>query len=544
MDRLISLEPSSVVAIRIEPGQRCSGELTLRNVMYTMPVAFRLQPVNKPRYSVKPQSGIISPLATVTVEITYHLPPGSGLPDSFPHCDDSFLLHSVVVPGAAIKDSASTLDPVPGDWFTAKKKQVFIDSGIKVMFLGSQVISRLVLEGNSIDEIRNVLEMSDPAWKAADSVDALGRTLLHLAIAQGRADLVQLLLEFEPDIEARSLSGSTPLEAAASAGEALIAELLLAHGASIDRAQASALGPVHRAISEGNVDVLRLLLLKGADVDATARDGNTALHIAAEVRRMDCARLLISSGARTDVRNSEDWETPLHLAARSGDEQMVQFLLQKGANKEIRNRYGKTAYDVAAEHGQVRLFDLLRLGDRLCRAARKGEVRAIQRLIEGGASVNGRDQHGWTPLHRAAFKGHVDAVRVLIEKGAETNAKDEDGYTALHCAAESGHADVIELLVKKGADAAARTSRGMTALQIAESLNYSGITRMLGRGGTRSMEGCGNVRGYSQNPRLVSCKKGPGTREAAIDVSRKKKQGRGRTIRSSFDRSSVALAVL
>lgn len=167
-----------------------------------MPVAFRLQPINKPRFSVKPQSGIISPLSTVTVEITYHLPPGSCLPDSFPYCDDSFLPHDVVVPGAATKDSASAPNPVPNDWFTAKKKQVFIDSGIKVMFLGSQVISCLILDGNSIDQIRDVFERSDPAWKAANSPDAPGRTLIHLAIAQGRADLVQLLLEFNPDIEA------------------------------------------------------------------------------------------------------------------------------------------------------------------------------------------------------------------------------------------------------------------------------------------------------------------------------------------------------
>ena len=105
MDRLIGLEPSNLVAIRFEPGQKSYGELTLRNVMYTMPVAFRIQALNKTRYMIKPQSGIISPLAALTVEITYHLSPGSPLPETFPHSEDSFLLHSVVVPGAAIKDA-------------------------------------------------------------------------------------------------------------------------------------------------------------------------------------------------------------------------------------------------------------------------------------------------------------------------------------------------------------------------------------------------------------------------------------------------------
>ncbi|KAB1212628.1 Ankyrin repeat and protein kinase domain-containing protein 1 [Morella rubra] len=212
------------------------------------------------------------------------------------------------------------------------------------------------------------------------------------------------------------------------------------------------LGSIHLAAGGGHTEVLRLLLLKGANVDALAKDGNTALHLAVEERRRDCARLLLATGARADVRNVRDGNTPLHIAASLGDEYMVKLLLQKGANKDIRNRVGKTAYDVAVEYGQNRLFDILRLGDSLCIASRKGEVRTIQKLLENGAAINGRDQHGWTALHRASFKGKVDAVRALLEKGIDIGAKDEDGYTALHCAAESGQTEVVELLVKKGAE--------------------------------------------------------------------------------------------
>lgn len=535
MDRLISLEPSNVVIIRVEPGQKCYGMLTLRNVMYTMPVAFRLQPMNKTRYTVRPQSGIISPLMAVTLEITYHIPPNSNLPESFPYSDDAFLLHSVVAPGAAVKDTLSTFDSVPNDWFTTKKKQVFIDSGIKVMFVGSLVLAHLVGQG-LMDEIREALEKSDPGWKAVDSMDGDGQTLLHIAIAQSRPDLVQLLLEFEPDVEAHGRSGSTPLEAAAASGEALIVELLLAHRASTERSEASAWGPLHHASAGGHVDVLRLLLLKGASMDAQTKDrGNTALHLSVQERRRDCARLLLASGARTDIRNSCDGDTPLHIAATLGDEQMVKLLLQKGANKDIRNKQGRTAYDLAAEHGNSRLFDALRLGDSLCSAARKGEVRAINKLLENGAVINGRDQHGWTALHRAAFKGRIDAVRTLIDNGIEINARDEDGYTALHCAVESGYVEVIELLVKKGAQVDAKTNKGITAMQIAESLNYSGITRILVNGGATRENGMAQ-------PMRMNSSKGFNVREMDIPAV-KKKQTRPRARRSSFDRS-VPLAVL
>ncbi|XVE90207.1 hypothetical protein DITRI_Ditri20bG0060500 [Diplodiscus trichospermus] len=539
MDRLISLEPSNLVAVRIEPGQKCYGELTLRNVMYTMPVAFRLQPLNKGCYTVKPHTGVIAPLGTVTLEIVYHLPPGSFLPESFPLSDDSFLLHSVVVPGAAIKYSTSSSDAVPNDWFTTKKKQVFIDSGIKIMFVGSPVLVQLVKDG-SMDEIREVLERSDPAWNPADSVDSHGQTLLHIAIAQSRPDIVQLLLEFEPDLQFQNWSGFTPLEAAAGCGEELIVELLLAHKASTERSESSSCGPIHLAAVGGHIEVLRLLLLKGANVDALTKDGNTALHLAVEERRKDCIRLLLANGSKPDVRNMRDGDTPFHIAARLGDEQLVKLLLQKVPNKHIRNKTGKTAFDLAAECGHIRLFDALKLGDSLCLAARKGEVRTIQRLIENGAVINGRDQHGWTALHRASFKGRMDAVKMLIGKGIDVDSKDEDGYTALHCAVESGHTEVVELLVKKGADVEARTNKGVTALQIADSLHYAGISRILIQGGA-TKDGMPKVAAMP-----VSVPFGNGKMAKEIETkaaSMRRRPSRARALRGSFDRS-LPLAVI
>ncbi|KAM7273911.1 hypothetical protein ACFE04_028575 [Oxalis oulophora] len=445
-----------------------------------MPVAFRLQPVNKMRYTVKPQSGIIAPLSTLTVEIIYHLQPGYSLPECYPHCKDSFLLHSIVVPGAAP-------DVVPNDWFTTKKKQVFIDSGIKVMFVGSVILAQLVMESN-MDEIREVLDCSDPSWKSANSVDSEGNSLLHIAISQGLAYIVQLLLEFKPDVEFQSKLGFSPIEAAARSGEALIVELLLARKASTERAESSISGPIHISAANGHLEVLRL-------------------------------------GAKPNIRNAADGDTPLHIAAGLGDEPMVKLLLHKGANKDIRNKLGKTAYDLAAEFGHTRLFDSLKLGDSLCTAARKGELRTIQKLIENGASINGRDQNEWTALHRAAFKGRIEAARLLIERGIDVNAKDEDGYAALHCAVESGQIDVIELLVKKGADVEARTNKGVSALQITESLHYVGITRLLIHGGA--------VGGMPVNGKQ-------GERKGLV---KKKKAPRPRGLRSSFDRS-MPLAVV
>ncbi|KAI6668244.1 hypothetical protein NL676_023807 [Syzygium grande] len=92
------------------------------------------------------------------------------------------------------------------------------------------------------------------------------------------------------------------------------------------------------------------------------------------------------------------------------------LLLQKEANKDVRNKYNKIAYDLVAKHGCTKLFDALKLEDRLCTAARKGEVGQIHRLLESGVAINCHDQNGLTALHRASFKGHTEAVKALLEK--------------------------------------------------------------------------------------------------------------------------------
>ncbi|KAG0468732.1 hypothetical protein HPP92_018060 [Vanilla planifolia] len=486
MDRLIKMEPSNEVVVRIEPGRRSFGVVTLRNVMYTMPVAFRLLPLNRARFGIRPRAGIIAPLSAVAVKITYLPPPLPAplLPDCAPESDDTFYLESVISPGVVFKEGASvaSLDAVPADWFNAKKKQVFSDSALRLFYVGSSVLSRLVVEGE-VEKLREVLERSDPAWRAADSVDSGGRTLLHLATSRARPDLVQLLIEFNADVQAPDRSGRSPLEVAAASGEDLIAEILLARGASTGRS--SAWGPLHHAAAAGQKEILRLLLLKGVNMEETTADGRTALHLAVEERRRDCVSFLLAAGARADVGLGEAGNTPLHAAAVTGDEATARLLIASGCPglMEARNRKGKTAYEMAVKEGQRNLFDVLRAAERLAAASRTGELNAVVKALDMGAAVDGKDGSGWTALMRAGFKGNVEVMRALLQKGAAMDARDEEGYTALHCAAEAGQLEAVELLVKRGADIDARTAMGTTPVEIAGSLGYAGIVRILVLGG-------------------------------------------------------------
>ncbi|CAN6282050.1 unnamed protein product [Urochloa humidicola] len=504
MDRLVIPEPSNEVMVRVEPRRQARGELTLRNAMHTMPVAFRLQPAVRGRFAVRPHTGILAPLAAVTVEVVYL---GSSAPDapssggsggggSQRGGEDAFLLHSVVAPGAAVKEPVTALDSVNPEWFSARRKQVFVDSGIRASFVGASVAARLVAAG-AVEALREVLDRSEPEWRSADAADDSGRTLLDLAVSLGRADIVQVLLEYGADADKPS-RGRTPLETAAASGECLIAELLLANGATPAGSDA-----LHAAASAGHDDVLKLLLAKPAtspaassssasfscsftSIDAAGRDGKTPLRLAAEAGRRDAVRALLAAGARADARCGADGATALHAAARRGDEVVARLLLAHGAagTAAVRDAAGKTAFEVAAEEGHGgRIMDFLGLGEAILAAARKGEARSVRRAAEGGASVEGRDAHGWTPLMRAAFKGRADTARDLIDRGADVDAADADGYTALHCAAEAGRADVVDLLLKNGANAKATTVKGRTAAEVAAAAGKSKVVRFLEKAG-------------------------------------------------------------
>ena len=94
------------------------------------------------------------------------------------------------------------------------------------------------------------------------------------------------------------------------------------------------------------------------------------------------------------------------------------------------------------------------------------------------ATVNMRDDDGWTPLHEAADWGHASVVSVLLAAGASVSAKRTSysrgavllfdvGNTPLHNAARRGHGSVVSVLLVAGADVNAKSDNGNTPLHFA-----------------------------------------------------------------------------
>ena len=115
---------------------------------------------------------------------------------------------------------------------------------------------------------------------------------------------------------------------------------------------------------------------------------------------------------------------------------------------------------------------LLRHGTPLHDAARRGDQKGVQALLQGKADVNAKDLFRDTPLHYAAYYGRRNIAELLLKSKADVNAKNSNGGTPMHWAAADGNEIMVELLLQYKADINARNLHGDTPLHSAASWGY------------------------------------------------------------------------
>lgn len=111
--------------------------------------------------------------------------------------------------------------------------------------------------------------------------------------------------------------------------------------------------------------------------------------------------------------------------------------------------------------------------------ARDGEIAQLRNLLDRGAQLDQRDEHGFTPLMFAAGGGDGPAARLLLERGADPMALNKQGATALHQAAHSGSEEVVWLLLQRGVPVDPVTTTGHTPLHFAIRAQQWSVVRTL-----------------------------------------------------------------
>src|SRR5688572_23763380 len=135
----------------------------------------------------------------------------------------------------------------------------------------------------------------------------------------------------------------------------------------------------------------------------------------------------------------------------------------------------------AAEEG----LDFRAANLRLLDAARAGDVREVQRLLDGGASVKARNRFGATPLFLAARGGHTAIVRVLLAAGAEVDQPNLEQTTPLIEAVHQGQLETALLLIERGADVNHVDLRLLSPLMHAAFAGHEPLVRLLLARGAR-----------------------------------------------------------
>lgn len=250
---------------------------------------------------------------------------------------------------------------------------------------------------------------------------------LHVAAERNHLELVRQLLDQGADVNGQDADydGWSPLMLAAHGGrlgihqqrEKIVA-LLVARGAEVDIFSASLID---------DVKVIEKLIAENpASAKITGPAGATALHF---VRSADTAQTLLDASADPNARCG--WGTsPLERAS-------------------FRGREGRAVADVLIDAGAE---------THACAFACLGDLERLKPLLEKdpaslkscrkiGASIEG------TPLHGAVSHGHLQLAQYLLDHGADVNERANHGQTPLHLA--TSRLDLVQLLVDRGGDISA-----------------------------------------------------------------------------------------
>ena len=217
-------------------------------------------------------------------------------------------------------------------------------------------------------------------------------------------------------------SGSTPLKCAARNGHKVLCKFLLENRANLNSRDDHGDTALSHAAYGGHSGVCHMLLEEGAYLNSRNEMGLMPICWAL-VNEHTETKALLENYARSKIE--------INLAIKMGVISKADAILREG-----RIGINDSIDKEVAYSGSTPL---------MC-TARNGHKELCKFLLENGASLNSRDDHGDTPAGHAAYGGHNDVCQLLLEDGADLNTRNEKRCMPIYWATVNGHTETKALL--------------------------------------------------------------------------------------------------
>lgn len=258
------------------------------------------------------------------------------------------------------------------------------------------------------------------------------KTPLHIACESKNISIIDLLIKFGADLEAKNASDKTPLQENAEIFSEYdryifnIGNLIVRDNSEELKKQ---INTFLEKVNKHGVNYINF------------QTKNTVLHLACKNGNVEIIQKLINLKANVELHN-DDEGTPLHIACKSKSINIIKMLIKTGANINTQNKFGQTPLYLTCVNS---------LG--------KDTVEVIKFLLDLNANVSLKDSNGNTILHRICESDYISLeypkkiIQMLLKNNLNLiNVSNNNQDTPLQIACKLQKNEIVDFLINLGAN--------------------------------------------------------------------------------------------